>query len=385
MTQRMVGLGLSVPLLLVALVVASACAPAAPATPTPAPKAAAPTAAPAATKPAAPAPPTATAAAPTAAAAAGAASKSVVELRAGSSSPKEHVLSVSTDDFAERVKKKTNGEVNVRVFYGSLGAEQQLAQAVASGGVDMGMISNGNAARFTDAFLIYDLPFLFKEFDNVFKSLEGPVGQKALAQFEKDLGIKMLYVQSYGWGRDIYVAKKPVKVPADIKGLKIRVVSSPVDLATIKAWGANPTPVDYAQLYTALQQGTVDGEGLPLSPFHADKHYEVVKYGVRLGYQSAVEMFFINPKKFASLSPQHQQAMMEAAKEAQEWGRKNLPGYLDNAVEQMIKATGFQYYKPTPEEYAQWASIRESVWKQVAEEQKGKIDLNLAKQIYESQ
>jgi len=294
-------------------------------------------------------------------------------------------LSVSTDDFAERVKKKTNGEVNVRVFYGALGAEQQLAQAVASGSVDMGMVSNGNAARFTDAFLVYDLPFLFKEFDSVFKSLEGPVGQKALAQFEKDLGIKMLYVQSYGWGRDIYVAKKAVKIPDDIKGLKIRVVSSPVDLATVKAWGANPTPVDYGQLYTAMQQGTVDGEGLPLSPFHADKHYEVVKYGVRLGYQSAVEMFFINPKKFASLSPQHQQAMLEAAKEAQEWGRKNLPGYLDKVVDEMIKTTGFQYYKPTTEEFAKWSSVRETVWKQVAEEQKGKLDLDMANQIFQAQ
>lgn len=384
MIRRILSLCLVAVLLLVT-VAASACGQAAPPTPTAAPKAAAPAAQPAAAKPAEP---TKAPAAPTTAPAAQPAKeapKQVIEIRAGSSSPKEHVLSVSTDDFAERVKKKTNGEVNVRVFYGSLGAEQQLAQAVANGSVDMGMVSNGNAARFTDAFLLFDLPFLFKEFDNVYKVLEGPRGAKALAQFEKDLGIKMLYIQSYGWGRDIYIAKKPVKVPADIKGLKIRVVSSPVDLATIKAWGANPTPVDYAQLYTALQQGTVDGEGLPLSPFHSDKHAEVVKYGVRLGYQSAVELFFMNPKKFESLSADHQKAIMEAAKEAQAYSRKEIPAYLNKAVDEMIQKTGFQYYKPTAEEYAQWASIRETVWKQVAEELKGKIDLNEANQIYQSQ
>ncbi|MBI4505760.1 MAG: TRAP transporter substrate-binding protein [Chloroflexi bacterium] len=310
----------------------------------------------------------------------------VVELRAGCSNPKGDILCDGQDKFIELVSQKTNGEVLVRQHYTALGVEQQLTQAVMAGSVDIGMISNGNAGRFTSAWYVYDLPFLFKSYDAMLKSLDGPIGRKVIEQFEKDLGVKMFYVISYGQGRDIYTTKKPVKVPADLKAMKIRVVSTPIDLATLRAWGANPTPVDWAQTYTAMQQGVVEGANAPGAVgYYAMKHYEVAKYLVRLDYQAILETFFINARKFASLSPQHQKALTDAAQEAKVWQYKDAAGRVAKIFEEMKAKHGVQVYVPTAAEMTQWAAIREKVWQEVAEQEKGKIDLNLAKQLYEAQ
>jgi tripartite ATP-independent transporter DctP family solute receptor len=309
----------------------------------------------------------------------------LIELRAGTSNLPDFSNSRGVAKFAELVKEKTKGEVVIHVFYQSLGVQQQLTQSVMNGAVDMGDISNGNSGRFTTAFFNYDLPFLFKSYDNMLASLDTPIGQKAIAQFEKDLGVKVMFPLSWGVGRDIQTTKKHLKTPADIKGLKIRVVSTPIDLATFRAWGANPTPVDWAQTYTALQQGTVEGEQVPYTVLGPNKHYEVVKYNLRLEYQMGFEPFFINAKRWEALSPEHQKAMLEAAKEAKEWHYKDAAALAQKIANDLANQHGVTFYKPTLEEYAQWASIREKVWEEVAEQQKGKVDLAVAKQIYASQ
>lgn len=308
----------------------------------------------------------------------------VVELRAGSSNPKGDVLTDAIDKFAELVEQKSNGEIKVRVFYQSLGVEQQLTQAVMNGSVDIGTISNGNAGRFTSAFFTYDLPFLFPSYEAMLKSLDGPIAKKAIEQFERDLGVKMLFIQSYGAGRDIQTRNRPLRVPADIKGLKIRVVSTPVDLATFKAWGANPTPVDWGQTYAALQQGTVDGENIPLPIVLGVKHYEVVKYNLRLDYQMIFQTFFINQKVFDRLSPAHQKILLEAAAEARAWNWRDASQRVKKAEEELTTKHGVSVYTPTREEWNQWAAVRDQVWTEVAEQQKGKIDLAIAKQLAES-
>jgi tripartite ATP-independent transporter DctP family solute receptor len=310
--------------------------------------------------------------------------KRVVELQAGSPNPKGDMFSEALDRFAELVKAKTNGEVIVRVSYGALGAEQQLTEQVVGGSVDIGMISSGPAARFTSAYLVYDLPFLFKSYDNMLKSLETPAGRKLIRQFETDLGVKMLFSASFGGGRDVETRNTPLRVPADIKGLKIRTTSAPTDLAVFRAWGANPTPLDWGQVFAALQQGVVDGYQNQLSSVLAVKHYEVVKYAIRLDYQAAFESVFMNAKQFTALRPQHQKAFVEAGEETKVWQHQDAARRQASAVQELRKH-GMAIHQPTPEEYAQWAGIREKVWQEVAEQLKGKIDVNVAKQLYEGQ
>ncbi|MHA7870566.1 MAG: TRAP transporter substrate-binding protein [Salipiger thiooxidans] len=182
-----------------------------------------------------------------------------VELRLGAGFPEGELLANPITKLAELIEEKSDGEIDATVFYQSLGTQQQLAQAVMSGTVDIGSMANGNAARFTDAFLVFDLPFLFKEYNNLFKTLDQPAGQQIIGTFEEDLGVKYLFAMNNAGGRDIQTRETPVRTPADIANLKIRTTSSPIDMVTFRAWGATPTPVDFGQLYSATQQGVVDG------------------------------------------------------------------------------------------------------------------------------
>ena len=310
-------------------------------------------------------------------------------LRAGASDPEGTTApALSIGKLCELANKLSNGELNAQPFYQSLGVEQQLAAAVKGGSVDIGFTAVSNLARFTDAFLQFDLPFLFRNDKDYIEVLKNhPAGKKAIAQFEKDLGVKMLLITSHTYdgevsGTNLETRNKPVKVPADIKGLKLRTASTPVEIALIKAYGANPTPVDYGQLYSALQQGVVDGNAAtPLPPSVSIKLYEVAKYYVATGFRYNLLPVYINQKKFDSLTPFQQKALLDAAAQTEALAGQYARDKVKSSIETLEK-NGVHIYHPNKEEMAQWLSVREKVWQQVADEFKGKVDLNVANEIF---
>jgi TRAP-type C4-dicarboxylate transport system substrate-binding protein len=158
-------------------------------------------------------------------------------------------------------------------------------------------------------------------------------------------------------------------------------MTTPVDLALFRAWGANPTPVDWGQLYSALQQGVVDGStGSTLPAYASIKMYEVTKFYLALPFRNFVLPLYMNAKKYSSLTPGQQKALMDAAEEAKAFNRKDAVKFVNRALE-ATKKGGVTIVFPTPDEYAQWAAVREKVWQEVAEQFKGKIDLTLANEI----
>jgi len=312
-----------------------------------------------------------------------------VILRAGSSEPEgRSAPAMSIGKFCELATKLSNGELNVQPFYQSLGIEQQLAAAIKAGSVDIGYTSSPNLAPFTDAFLLFDFPFLFKNDKAYIDVLENhPVGKKALAQFEKDLGVKVLVITSQTYdaeisGTNLETRNKLVKVPADIKGLKLRTSSTPVEIFLMKAYGANPTPIAYAQVYTALQQGVVDGNAAtPLPASTSIRLFEVTKYYLPIGFRFNLLPIYMNQKKFDSLTSSQQKALLDAAAQvkplAGQWARDQVKA----SIAELEKA-GVRIHYPSKEEMTQWTSVREKVWQQIADEFKGKIDLNVANEIY---
>jgi TRAP-type C4-dicarboxylate transport system substrate-binding protein len=312
-----------------------------------------------------------------------------VVLRAGASDPEGTTApALSIGKLCELATKLSNGELNVQPFYQSLGIEQQLATAIKAGSVDIGFTATPNLAPFTDAYLQFDLPFLFKNDRAYIDILENhPAGKKALAQFEKDLGVKVLLITSHTYdaevsGTNLETRSKQVKVPADLKGLKLRTSSTPVEMSLMKAYGANPTPVPYAQVYSALQQGVVDGNAAtPLPPSASIKLYEVAKYYLAIGFRMNLLPIYINQKKFDSLTPSQQKALLDAAAQvkplAGQWARDKVK----SSIAELEKA-GVHIYHPNKEEMAQWLSVREKVWAEIAEAFKGKLDLKVANEIY---
>ena len=312
-----------------------------------------------------------------------------VVLRAGASDPEGTTApALSIGKLCELATQLSKGELNVQPFYQSLGVEQQLAAGIKAGTIDIGFTATPNLAPFTDAYLQFDLPFLFKNDRAYIDVLENhPAGKKALAQFEKDLGIKVLVITSHTYdapvsGTDLMTRNKQAKVPADIKGMKIRTSSTPVEINLMKAYGANPTPVQYGQLYTALQQGVIDGNAAtPLPPCASIKLYEVTKYYTAIGFRFNLLPIYINRKKFDSLTASQQKAILDAAAEvkplAGQWARDKVK----SSIAEYEKA-GVPIYYPKKDEMAQWVSVREKVWKEIAEAFKGKIDLGVANEIY---
>jgi TRAP-type C4-dicarboxylate transport system substrate-binding protein len=310
-------------------------------------------------------------------------------LRAGASDPEGTTApALSIGKLCELATKLSNGELNAQPFYQSLGIEQQLATAVKAGSVDIGFTATPNLAPFTDAYLQFDLPFLFKNDRTYIDVLENhPAGKKALTQFEKDLGVKVLLITSHTYdaevsGTNLETRSKQVKVPADLKGLKIRTSSTPVEISLMKAYGANPTPVPYAQVYSALQQGVVDGNAAtPLPPSASIKLYEVTKYYLAIGFRMNLLPIYINQKKFDSLTASQKKALLDAAAQvkpmAGQWARDKVK----SSIAELQKA-GVNIYHPTKDEMAQWVSVREKVWQEIADAFKGKIDLAVANELY---
>ena len=309
-------------------------------------------------------------------------------LRAGCGDPAgQSSLSTTVGKFAELATQKSKGELDVQAFYQSLGAGPALTQAVISGSVDIGTDAAGSLSRFTDAFLTLDLPFLFKSDAAVLDFFDkDPHGKQIIEQFEKEAGVKVLMLITHTStseinGANISTRNKLLRTPADIKGLKLRTMTTPVDLALFRAWGANPTPVDWGQLYSAVQQGVVDGStGSTLPAYASIKLYEVTKDYLALPFRNFVLPLYMNAKKYNSLTPSQQKALQDAAEEAKAFNRKDAVEFVNRALEATKKA-GVTIVFPTPDEYAQWASIREKVWQEVAGQFKGKIDLALANEI----
>ena len=171
---------------------------------------------------------------------------------------------VAIDTFAREVEKRTDGRYKVQNFYsGALGAERESIEALQLGTLDLTMTSTGPVPNFVPDVAILDIPFLFRDYAQARAVLDGPIGQDMLQKFEPK-GIHGLAWGENGF-RNMTNSKHPVTVPEDLKGLKMRTMENPVHIQAYRAFGIIPTPMAFTEVFTALQQGTVDGQENPLS------------------------------------------------------------------------------------------------------------------------
>jgi tripartite ATP-independent transporter DctP family solute receptor len=190
---------------------------------------------------------------------------------------------VAIDTFAREVEKRTDGRYKVQNFYsGALGAERESIEALQLGTLDLTMTSTGPVPNFVPDVAILDIPFLFRDYAQARAVLDGPIGQDMLQKFEPK-GIHGLAWGENGF-RNMTNSKHPVMVPEDLKGLKMRTMENPVHIQAYRAFGIIPTPMAFTEVFTALQQGTVDGQENPLSVITAAKLDQVQKYLTLTGH-----------------------------------------------------------------------------------------------------
>jgi len=221
---------------------------------------------------------------------------------------------IAVDTFAKEVEKRTAGRYKVQPFYsGSLGGERESIEAVQLGTQELTFSSSGPVPNFVPEAKILDIPFLFRDKAHARAVLDGPIGQEMLAKFDPK-GFKAL-----AWGengiRHMTNSKRSVSAPEDLKGLKMRTMENPVHVAAYKGLGIVTTPMAFPEVFTALQQGTVDGQENPLSVIMASKFDQVQKHLTLTGHVYSPGIFLMNKASFDKLSAADKQAFLDAAKE----------------------------------------------------------------------
>ncbi|MFZ0448704.1 MAG: TRAP transporter substrate-binding protein [Desulfatiglandaceae bacterium] len=183
---------------------------------------------------------------------------------------------IAAEKFKELVEKRSNGGINVQIFHsGSLGNETEILQQVQMNSIQMAVVTGGPFDTFDPMVRVISYPFLFKDYSQVDRVLDGPLGAEVLKSLESS-GFKGLCFSENGF-RNLTNNRRPVKTPADLKGLKIRVMASAIQKAIWQALGANPTPMPWP-IYTELEQGVIDGQENPLWVMEVYKFYEIQKY-----------------------------------------------------------------------------------------------------------
>ncbi len=217
------------------------------------------------------------------------------------------------DVLSQEVEKGTKGRIIIKNFFsGSLGGERESIESVQLGTQELTGTSTGPIPNFVPAVKILDIPFLFRDKAHARAVLDGPIGQAMLKEFDSK-GFKALAWSENGV-RHMTNNKRPINLPDDLKGLKMRTMENPVHVAAYKGFGIITTPMAFPEVFTALQQGVVDGQENPLSVIMAAKFEQVQKYMTLTAHVYSPALLLMNKASFDKLSAADQKVFLDAAK-----------------------------------------------------------------------
>lgn len=284
------------------------------------------------------------------------------------------------DFIGPKLEQNSNGRIQVNVQVNStLCSEHKCVEQARLGQIDIGSVSGGNIGSFGQTFDILNLPYIFKDDAAAEKLISGWLGKELSTRAEKELGLHIIaIIPSYSF-RNVGNSKREVRVPEDLKGLKIRVTKSPVELNLLKTWGATPVAFDWSQLYEGLQTGVVDGYYIPDAYVAAQKFYEVSKFITATGGAWNAHIIFMDKKRYDRLPGW---AKQEITKISDEIRAKSFQVDAEWMARQtQLLGTNVKIYKPTAAELDRWHSGAPAAWLAV----KGTYDPALARRVLEEQ
>lgn len=261
----------------------------------------------------------------------------------------EHPFVLGMKKTAEIVAQKTNNRIQIQVFPGAqLGTGKDMIEATVFG--SQAMVTEGAAmfSQWAPRLSIMEAPYLFRDVNHMVKAIQSPVGQEMVDELTTKRGLRSLGVVYYGVRH--LTANKAVHTPEDVKGLKLRVPEVPLYLEMARAWGANPTPMAFAELYLALKQGTVDAQENPIPTINSGKFYEVQKYLILTGHIMVPQLHVISDKLWKSLSPADQKILQQAVDEGIAFSNDMLIKQEQSQVEE-FKKKGMQVITPDVEAF----------------------------------
>lgn len=241
-----------------------------------------------------------------------------VEIKIGHVLNSDHAWHTNLEGFAEDVKETTEGRVVVKLYSGAqLGNEKDMIEGLTLQTIDGGLIGGGSFQSIDPKFGIEALPYAWEDHQAAYEAMDGEIGDMLLGILDSN-GIKGIAWWENGF-RHITNSQQPIKVPADIEGMKIRVTPDKMRLDTFNTLGASPMPIDFGELYTALQQGVVDAQENPLAIIYSSAFYEVQDYLSLSGHIWGSALLCVNSSVWNSMSEEDQSIVEELA---MEWGEK---------------------------------------------------------------
>jgi tripartite ATP-independent transporter DctP family solute receptor len=260
--------------------------------------------------------------------------------------------------MAERVKEKSAGRMQVQIFPSEqLGNEKECIEALQLGYLAMTKTSSAPMEGFVPQMQVFGIPYLFRDSEHLWKVLNGPIGRKLLLAGESKRLRGLCY---YDAGARSFYAKKPINAPSDLAGMKIRVQNSIMSIKMVQAMGGSPTPVPWGELYTALDQGVVDGAENNAPSFRTSRHYEVCPYYSLDEHTCLPDILVISTRVWGHLTAEQQKILQESVDESVVYQRK-IWAEAELADLETVQKQGARIIRPDK------APFRESVrpvWKE---------------------
>lgn len=250
--------------------------------------------------------------------------------------------------FGDLVQKRTGGRIRIEIYPGSsLGSERSVVEMVQLGALDMGRVSSSEVAEVAPTLGALLLPYLFKDNEHKWRVLNGPTGRRLLEGLAR-VGLIGLSFQEAGY-RSIYNSKHPIYRPADIAGLKLRVQPNQIMVEMMESLAVAPVPIDYGQVYSALEAKVIDGAENNIPSYYTSGHYKFAKYFSLTRHVSFPEIVILSQKTWSRLSPTDQEILLAAAQESVNYQRARWAEFEADCRKKLLAAgCRFNEVDPAP-------------------------------------
>lgn len=283
-----------------------------------------------------------------------------LKMRATNSYPADMPVGRAMDLFAKRVAELSGGKMTVQVYHaGKLYTEDKSIQAVLDGTAEMGMASMANHGPFTKVWQVLEAPYLLDKNQLRQLVIGGDVGKELRAAAEKD-GLRPMMIFETG-GHRVVGGQKAIRLPDDVKQLKVRVPQSPVLLSFYRAAGANPTVVPWGETYLALANRTVDGVDANLASWPLGKLWEVTKHVTTIFWSPTATLTDVSMKWWNARTPKQRAILDQAAREAEQFSMR-AEDENEKLLREQLTKNGITIYDPSPSDLAAWRKVGMSIW-----------------------
>ena len=288
----------------------------------------------------------------------------VHKLKWGHVSSATYPYHLAAEKVAAEVLEKTGGAVEITIYPSNqLGSQREMTESIQTGVIDIALSSSSVLSGYDPKVQILDLPFLFRDRVHAYQVFDGPVGDEIFSGISREVA-PVVAVWENGV-RNLLNRKQPVTKPADMAGMKIRVMESKAYIRMMECLGANATPMSYGEVYTALQQGTVDGADNPYSSIYTERFYEVAPFITQSEHAYSSAPVLVSPRLEKKIGAENYAVLIQAIKNNTAWQR-DLAISEENAYADKLTEGGAQIAVLSEEEKQAFLDKCKPVWDEFA-------------------